>query len=192
MLHPRFIFLDTLPESAPAAECNMQGRLVVIGGTVETDMHPTALGKMPGGLLLLNAINSLYQNNQLTRVPRWVVVSFGFFFGVAIFWASRALRLNVVLFACLICIIAVMLFVLSARFMRNGLWFDLGAPILGLVAHPMVESVFELCHDLKRKGWRALLNQDRQEGGREAHELFEVKEQYYEERVVRQSFDEGD
>jgi CHASE2 domain len=160
-----FSFLNECPQGAKPPEkspCNMTDRIVVIGGTPEGDTHPTALGKMPGGLLLLNAIESLYQNGQVTKAPPGLVVLIGFAFGLIIwFLSSWLLRTNLGMLLSLTFVV-VGTFYLNRLFLRNGLWFDLGPPILGFIAHPMIESLLNLYTDIVSKGWRALLNKERE------------------------------
>jgi len=47
---------------------------MVIGASFaeSRDRHLTPLGEMPGTLVLINAIQSLYQHGELTAPPLWV------------------------------------------------------------------------------------------------------------------------
>jgi len=110
-----------------------ENRIVVIGGSYAQggDMHATPLlEEMPGGLIIINAIHSLLQNEgelkQLDDWIRWTIVFVLLIFFTWVFSfihsVPRVIFVGLVFFLCAI--------VTSVWLLRWGIWLNFALPLL--------------------------------------------------------------
>lgn len=121
-----------------AAEVNalFKGKVVVLGASYgeSYDFHATPLGTMPGALVIINSIQSLFQYGEFHSPPFWaeliIVVSLIMLMSMAFALMSsfKAQLLSSVL-------IILVLLPLSFWLFRSGVWLDFALPLLGVQIH---------------------------------------------------------
>jgi CHASE2 domain len=113
-----------------------EGRTVVIGQTYQEtgDFFNTPVGRMPGAVLLINAIDSM-KKHQLMKPPSGFL-TFSVAFALIVFVGFLFARWDSSMGAVL-AVIAVVLTagVASFFFFAHGVWFDFAAPIIGIQLH---------------------------------------------------------
>lgn len=124
----------------------LAGRVVVIGTSFaeSRDRFITPLGEMPGALVLINAIHSLYQYGELTAPPLYVkllveavlIVVMSLAFAMFNSFWGHAVSGTFIIMA---------LLPFSFFVFRYGVWLDFGIPLLAVQLHKMV-SEFEGSH----------------------------------------------
>jgi hypothetical protein len=113
-----------------------EGRTVVIGQTYQEtgDFFNTPVGRMPGAVLLINAIDSM-KKHQLMKPPSGFL-TFSVAFALIVFVGFLFARWDSSMGA-VFAVIAVVLTagVASFFFFAHGVWFDFAAPIIGIQLH---------------------------------------------------------
>jgi CHASE2 domain-containing sensor protein len=114
----------------------VRDRIVVIGASYEDsrDLHETPVGRMPGALIVLNAVKSLNQLGQLEGPPTRVVLLIEVvLILVMAFLFSRFETGWAAMFTGTL--IIVLLVPISFWWFRYGVWVDLAAPLLAMQLH---------------------------------------------------------
>lgn len=121
----------------------VQGRVVVIGQTFEEagDKYYTPLGRMPGALVLANAIDSMTEN-QLMREPNTYVVLFSILTIFVVSFISATVNPLIATTVATLVVIVVSGGV-SFLFFSHGVWLDFSAPIIGIQIERWIESIKE-------------------------------------------------
>jgi CHASE2 domain-containing sensor protein len=118
--------------------------IAVIGASYQDsrDIHLTPLGEMPGSLVLVNAIDTLQTTGILQTSNPWLKVSI---IVLIIIGASTAFALLSTLRASIlmIALIALTMGPLSYWLLKQGIWLDFGAPIIGIYLHRAWENFIE-------------------------------------------------
>jgi hypothetical protein len=121
----------------------VRGRVVVIGQTFEEagDKYFTPLGRMPGAVVLVNAIDSMARS-QLMREPGLHVFIFSILTILMVSYISARVP---PLFATTIATLVVIVVSGGASFLfySNGIWLDFSAPIIGIQIERWIESIKE-------------------------------------------------
>jgi hypothetical protein len=129
---------------------DLNGRIAVIGTSYDdsTDFYRTPLGRMPGSLVLLNAINALYNDDHFRESPWWArLLSEAALVALSAWltymWPAHAMRIApaIVLFG--------FLFV-GATVLNNGYWFDPVMPLLGIQVHELMAQFEARRHQAER------------------------------------------
>lgn len=115
---------------------NFKGRTVVIGQTYQEtgDFFRTPVGRMPGAVVLVNAIDSMAKH-QLMKPPSTLqTLSVAFVLIVFIGWLFARWDSSI---GATLAVVAVVLTagVASFFFFAHGIWFDFAAPIIGIQLH---------------------------------------------------------
>ncbi|WP_273703381.1 CHASE2 domain-containing protein, partial [Candidatus Accumulibacter vicinus] len=116
--------------------------IVVIGGSYEEsrDHFHTPVGRLPGALLNLNALDTMLRYGQLRELPwqaKWPLVLGLMVLVAALFAFGKRLVATVVAGG----LVAVgFIFVVGPLLLRYGLWFDFGSPLLGIYLHRNIEE----------------------------------------------------
>jgi CHASE2 domain-containing sensor protein len=150
------------PTSTPPSSSPIKGRIVIIGGSFEEahDEYPTPVGKMPGEIILANAINTMMQYGQLAEPGLWLDMVVGVSLGMVV-WAC----LEFLHWALGLLVSAFLLFILIsviARFeMSAGVWFDMAVPGLAALLHRVIVVIVDCCKEgpgaLLRRRYRSAL-----------------------------------
>lgn len=122
----------------------LAGRVVVIGASFEEsrDLHFTPLGRMPGTLVLANAMHSLYQHGELTPPPWYVkllieaalIVIMSIAFAVFnSFWGMVVSGL----------VIIVLLVPVTFYVFKFGVWLDFAIPLVAVQLHQLAAEFEE-------------------------------------------------
>ncbi|NPT45573.1 CHASE2 domain-containing protein [Paraburkholderia sp. 1N] len=121
----------------------VQGRVVVIGQTFEEagDKYYTPLGRMPGALVLANAIDSMAEN-QLMREPNTYVLLFVILTIFVVSFISATVNPLIATTVATLVVIVVSGGV-SFLFFSHGVWLDFSAPIIGIQIERWIESIKE-------------------------------------------------
>jgi CHASE2 domain-containing sensor protein len=127
-----------LADEVPAPGGALSGAVVVIGGSFADgrDRYATPIGRMPGALVLINAVNTAlsFPQGALRPAPRWlegavalfVILTVSFLF--ALFRASVAVALSLAL------VLAVVLLV-GRLWIEAGVWLGATLPVLSIMLH---------------------------------------------------------
>jgi hypothetical protein len=123
---------------------NLRDRVVVIGQSYAEagDRHITPLGEMSGGMVLVNAIDSMARHQMISPPGSWLtftlavvlIVFVGYIFArwdsMAGTWIST--------------MVAIMLLTVASFYLfKHGVWLDFALPLLGIQVHRMVKSLEE-------------------------------------------------
>lgn len=121
-----------------------EDRVVVIGTSYEDsrDFHVTPLGRMPGAVWMMNAIQALMQYGQIEEFHGWrkellvlveivaVAMAFAWFTSLAGALASAVL-------------IVMFLVPLSLWLFQFGTWLDFAVPLLGVAGHHFFSDLMD-------------------------------------------------
>ncbi|MGC1776323.1 MAG: CHASE2 domain-containing protein [Xanthobacteraceae bacterium] len=125
-------------------DANLSGGVVVIGQSFEDarDEHATALGAMPGAMVLINSIDSmldlrfLHPPSEFYRIVLEAASIIAIGYAMARFDSFIATTVILVSFLPLLgCAIYILL--------RASIWYDLSVPILGIFLHRTVEGLLK-------------------------------------------------
>ncbi|WP_158601969.1 CHASE2 domain-containing protein [Pararobbsia silviterrae] len=141
---PARTVLGAPPEDNALLKDVVDGRIVVIGQTFAEagDVYPTPLGRMPGAVVLVNAIDSMAQQRFLSPPSRWLVFLATFLTVVAVGFISARTQWALTTTAATLFVIAtsgIGSFVLFS----HGVWLDFSAPIIGIQVERWIESIKE-------------------------------------------------
>jgi len=118
--------------------------IAVIGASYEDsrDTHLTPLGEMPGSLVLVNAIDTMQTIVILQSPNPWFKFTIVVLILVGI---STAFALLTALWAAVLMFALVVLTIgpLSFWLLKQGIWLDFGAPIIGIYLHREWEDLLE-------------------------------------------------
>lgn len=133
----------------------LHDRVVIIGGSFADsfDIHKTPLGNMPGAIIILNSLRSLFTYG-VDHHPSWIVstlIEVGlitlmtfFFIWFNSFWGMLLSGV----------IIIVILLPASILAFRYGVWLDFAIPLAAVQIHRLVEELKKKHIDHDNKGWR--------------------------------------
>lgn len=131
-------------EKIRTAAQNKTLTVAVIGASYEDsrDTHLTPLGEMPGALVLVNAIDTMQTTGILQSPPTSVKL---FFVALTLVGISAAFAVLSALWASvlMLVIIGLTMLPLSLWFLRQGIWLDFGAPLMGIYFHRAWEDLLE-------------------------------------------------
>jgi hypothetical protein len=110
------------------------GRIVVIGGSNDKsqDSYNTPYGRMPGALVLINAIESFRIYHQLSGLRGRVEMAIGIIIGITVWLLleSRRWKMRYVWF--IGCALAI---IVSSALLYFGIWFSIAGVFAGVSAH---------------------------------------------------------
>lgn len=115
---------------------NFEHRTVVIGQTYQEtgDFFRTPVGRMPGAVLLINAIDSMMKHQLMKPPSSFQTYSVAFSLIVFIGWLFA--RWNSSIGATVaVAVVVLTAGVASFFFFAHGIWFDFAAPIIGIQLH---------------------------------------------------------
>jgi len=134
---------------------SLKNSIVVIGGSHYEghDIHQTPLGKMPGALVLINAMHSLLQYGDIKPLPNClkqliiatlILVMVIIFLGVDSFWKGQVLNLLLVF----------LLLPMSIALFRYGYWLNFAAPLIFVQFYQIAVFAVIIILCLLLSGWR--------------------------------------
>lgn len=144
-------YLDEITQTGSSSPLN--DKVVIIGGSYSEarDIYATPLGRMPGGLILINAIDSLLRYGEIQSLPEWakwvvevvliVLASLIFTFVGSSFW-----KVTVAGMLTLSILIPLSIFVLSL-----GIWMDFSLPLLAVLFHHIASEFHEKSDEVHEK-----------------------------------------
>ncbi len=149
-LAPLLSVFSALPITAgtkPVASDAVTGRVVVIGGSFweSRDLYLTPLGQMPGFLVLVNAIHSLHQHEEIkppSLYLKLLITVVLIVLSSLIFASLRSFR--AMLAASLVIIVA--LLPVSYCWFKAGVWLDFVIPFCAVALHWMAARFEEHRH----------------------------------------------
>jgi CHASE2 domain-containing sensor protein len=142
-----FSALPITDGNKPVASDAITGRVVVIGGSFweSRDLYLTPLGQMPGFLVLVNAIHSLHQHEEIKPPSLYLklLITVGLIFlSSLLFTGLRSFR--AMLLASLVIIVA--LLPISYYGFKAGVWLDFVIPFGAVALHWMAARFEEYRH----------------------------------------------
>jgi hypothetical protein len=122
----------------------VQGRVVIIGQTFEEadDRYSTPLGRMPGVVVLANAIDSM-AGHKFIREPNKAFFYLGLLATIVIVGAISALAPALVSTAIATVFVIFIVGLASVVLFREGVWLDFSAPIIAIQIERWIESIKE-------------------------------------------------
>ncbi len=138
----------------PPADRACAQRIVLIGGSngASRDSYITPLGQMPGGMVVLNSINSLLQQGQMHEPPLILRFALGVLFGMLVAALLHQLRFGIAV-ALAIIIPFVLTYFLARNLLPGGVWLDFNAPIVGIALHAVWEAMTEFRAEVSNVGF---------------------------------------
>jgi CHASE2 domain-containing protein len=133
-----------------------QDRIVIVGQTYaeSADFFDTPVGRMPGAILLINAIDSMNRHGVARSMPGWVAVpAVTLFIAVVAYCFARWNSATGTFMATLVIILLAGL--ASFAFWARGGWLNFVAPLIGIQVHSWwarYEERRELEHVIARVG----------------------------------------
>lgn len=133
----------------------LRDRVVIIGGSFAEsfDMYKTPLGVMPGAVIILNSLRSLFTYG-VDHQPSWVIITLievvliavmtFFFMWFNSFW-GMLLSGGVII---------VLLLPASILAFRYGVWLDFAIPLAAVQIHRLIEEFKKRHIDHNNIGWR--------------------------------------
>lgn len=135
----------------------LKGRIVVIGGSFagSGDWHDTPIGRMPGSLMIVNAVEALTQNGTPREPLPMEQIAISLTIIVLASLLTSFLRPSVAAWALAIGIFVLM--VVSISRFKSGVMLDLAVPAVGAVLHDLGEAVLKVVREVRAQGWRWIL-----------------------------------
>ncbi len=141
---------------APAASW-LAGRIVVIGGSFASsgDWYQTPLGRMPGALVLINAIEGLTVNGTPTEpdLATRTLISFA----IIIVAAVAAAWLKPLVAGMLTAGFVLLVMLASLKTFQSGVVVDLAIPAVGAAIHDLVATLARIAKELRQEGFKWFL-----------------------------------
>ena len=123
-------------------------RIVVIGGSnsAARDIHATPVGRMPGSMILINAIHTVRQHGAL-RAPSGVL-SYGLVAAQVLLLASLFYLLDYRKATVIaLVLVSLLTFGLSTVLLKSGIWIDATMASCGVVLHRWIAIWNAACMD---------------------------------------------
>ncbi|OQW92163.1 MAG: hypothetical protein BWK78_02510 [Thiotrichaceae bacterium IS1] len=157
----RYLVLQRHPDSKHLEEAKreLQNNVVIIGNShVDAeDSHKTPLGEMPGMLVIVNAIYSIFLNGGLIEtftlgkilgeallIMIFGVALMGFFSSVARIWYW------LVMIPVTVLVWFIFTWVSSTILWKDGIWIDFSLPLVAVFFHHVVDKFHELRQETKK------------------------------------------
>ena len=156
---PLFVSLPAQAILSGGAETSLQdtlhNRIVIIGGSFvdSHDIHKTPLGAMPGAMIILNSLRSLFTYG-VDHHPSWMVSVFievGLIILMSFFFKWFNSFWGMLLSGA---IIIVILLPASLFAFHYGVWLDFAIPLGAVQIHRLAEELKKKHIDHDNKGWR--------------------------------------
>jgi CHASE2 domain-containing sensor protein len=143
--------LVTSPEATTPIP-GLVGHIVIVGGSFADsgDWHQTPLGRMPGSLLLANAILALTINGTPTEPDFWKRTKISLVIIAFAAVCAAYLRAIVAGLASATFVVAIML--LSLRSFQSGVVIDLAVPAVGAAIHDFGATFINFIRDVWQEG----------------------------------------
>ena len=149
----RSILAAASPEGVPG----LAGRVVLIGGSYAQsgDWHETPIGRMPGALLVINAIEALSVNGtpvEPSRVERLVTS-----LALVVLTAAAAAWFRATVVAIVVAAGLFVLMTISIARFQSGVMLDMAIPAVGAALHDLIEAAISLAQQVRTLGWKWVL-----------------------------------
>ncbi|OKO78791.1 hypothetical protein AC630_18305 [Bradyrhizobium sp. AS23.2] len=135
----------------------LDGRIAVIGGSFADsgDWYSTPLGRMPGAMLLINAIEALTINGT-PREPN-VVEAIAISFVIIVMTSVLAAFFRPIVAAPLAAGGIFLIMLISLPLFRSGVVVNLAVPAVGAAFYDLGATLVEKYHQLRSLGWKFVL-----------------------------------
>ena len=146
----RFITDGTANRPPSTDYDDVRDRITLIGASygASGDVHQTPLDRMPGGLIILNAIKSLSLFEQISPPPLYIRLAFLLTFITLMSYVFS--RFGTILKLIIVSALVFIFFVpISFWMFKYGIWFDFGILLLGIKLQHSASEFFEV-RELKR------------------------------------------
>ena len=133
--------LDFLNGASPQS---LQDRVVVIGQSYleAGDRHITPLGEMSGGMVLVNAIDSMARHQLIGSPNGWLTFALALL--LIVFVGYVFARWDSLVGTWISTGVAIVLLAVGSFYLfKHGVWLDFALPLLGIQVHRMVKSMEE-------------------------------------------------
>jgi CHASE2 domain-containing sensor protein len=149
---------NLLTEGDPATPVpGVEGKFVVIGGSFADsgDWYETPLGRMPGGILLINAIEALALNGTPREPNLFETCATSSFIIVVTSFLAAFLRPMVAAFLAAASVFLIML--MSLPLFRSGVVLNLAIPAIGVTFYDLGTTMVEKFSEARKLGWSFIL-----------------------------------
>jgi CHASE2 domain-containing sensor protein len=157
----RLVYLPALVvrEKDPSTD-PVKDRIVVIGGSnaASRDFVQTPIGIMPGAMVLLNSINALMQQGQLSHPPWWLGLGVGVALGMGVWFILYTFQFPIalILAAAFVCVVT---WLVASCLVGYGIWLDMAVPSFAMFFHRWWSVMETIVHEWKTYGLRALMTE---------------------------------
>lgn len=128
-------------------QARLKGKIVIIGGSHydSRDFHQTPIGKMPGALIIINALRSLLVHEEIDPLPLWgkLLVEILLIILISLTFAYFKSFWGMIISGTVIILI---LLPSSIILLSYGLWLDYAIPLLAVQLHQMAAEFEEVHH----------------------------------------------
>ncbi len=127
----------------------LKNKIVVIGTSYDRNVHQTPLNNMPGALIVINAIHSLLQYEEIDTLSFWdkIWLTASFIFVMSLLFAFVES-----IWATLISGLLVILIIVPISLMwwlESGIWLDFALPLLAIQYHQTVSDINQMKANMK-------------------------------------------
>jgi hypothetical protein len=140
-------------EEGPQAGSSLDGAIVVIGGSYADgrDLHLTPIGRMPGALIVINAVYTALQAPRIALQPPPPLLGKLLAAGLIVLVAIAFTFCSTGLATLVSMLLAMSALTLSSWWLLGtGIWLDISVPLIGIIIHRWFAS---LEHWLGHQGW---------------------------------------
>jgi CHASE2 domain-containing sensor protein len=134
----------------------LEGHFVIIGNSSQFagDLHATPLGQMPGSLVIINAIESLFAAGEVDPPALWIIllIELALLIVISLLFTHYNPGVAALLSGVFIVLIV---FPASAQFFRYGVWLDFTLPLIAVQLHELIAIA-----ETKFKSRRKMLNEN--------------------------------
>ncbi|WP_069469815.1 CHASE2 domain-containing protein [Candidatus Marithrix sp. Canyon 246] len=128
-------------ESKPQASLEpLTDNIVIIGGSYRdgNDIHLTPLNKMPGSLIIINAIHTLLEYNSIQSLS--IVYQLIFIILCIFIITYSRVKLNYIWNLVIVSIIIMVVIPLSIILFSHGIWLNLALPLVAVQLNEMLSE----------------------------------------------------
>lgn len=143
------------PDGAQRLRNLLSDRIVIIGGSFAEsfDIHNTPLGVMPGAMIILNSIRSLFTYGIVHEPSWWITVAIEIILICIMsisFMVFRSFWGMVISGACILFVLVP----ISLAVFCHGVWLDFALPLVAVQLHQMADEFEHKREEYNKGPWR--------------------------------------
>jgi len=130
----------------------LKDKIVVIGGSYGEgrDTHKTPLKEMPGGLVLINAISSLFEKEIVPLEMKWMLLIEMVLISAMTFLFALINRHSIWIMTAIVIFVFLPVPVASFYFLKLGIWMSFPIPLLAVLIHHIAADYYEMAKEVNQ------------------------------------------